>query len=231
MRWKGVWGKWQLGVEKASYKREVVELKWQKCPQRCDVGRAVLPALFKNRLATACGIIRLMVSENRNLVTALWRDEIRSCWRRPYLMFPGEQCGSIQLMRFPGSVPWATSLLSDSIFFLSQTSFWQALDKRLLMTQHPQSDSKCVIKCFVNPGSFLINIHMLFAVAVRSRYRHCEPMFITSMLFISPWPPPWGLKPGHNGKGVHFHPSGESFPFHGKTSVSHTWRMDYIQTT
>lgn len=73
--------------------------------------------------------------------------------------------------------------------FLSQICLWQAPAKRMHVTQQTQSDSKCVIKCFAEsrPGSFLLNIHMLFAVAIRSRCRHCEPMFITLMLLTSPW--------------------------------------------
>lgn len=82
MRWKAGQGKWKLGVEKGSCKKEV-QLKRQKCPQRCDLGRAVLPTLFKNRLAAACRIIMLMASEKGNLVPALWREEIHSYWRDP----------------------------------------------------------------------------------------------------------------------------------------------------
>lgn len=90
------------------------------------------------------------------------------------------------------SFSWATLLLNHSIFFLSQPCLWQAPAKCILAIQQTQWDSKCVIKCFAEsrPGSFLLDIHMLFAVAIRSRCRHCEPMFITPMLLTSPWLPP-----------------------------------------
>jgi len=55
------------------------------------------------------------------------------------------------------------------------------------MTQQLQSDSKCVIKCFVGSGSrsFSIDIHVLFVVTFGSRY--CEPMLVTLRLSTSPW--------------------------------------------
>lgn len=158
-------GKWKLGVNKVSCKKEKAQLKWK----RWVVCRNILTGLFKRkkkkRQFAMCRTIRLVVAKKENTVPKFLRREICSCWWISQSNSYGAQKWMVQdhqtyLWLSIFLLDWATA--KTQLTFLSQDCFWQTTAKDKFMSQSVRfkicDKTLCWIKIWI---SYSISIHYL----------------------------------------------------------------------